>query len=61
MHFVILENMLLNDCFNTTVRTNALTLVMETRKGHGKRRGKSWNFKIFKEYEPCVNKNNNIM
>ena len=29
MHFVMLENMLLNDCFDTTVRTNAFTLVME--------------------------------
>ena len=29
--------MFLNDCFDTTVRTNALTLVMKkTRKGHGK-------------------------
>ena len=43
----MLENILLNDCFDTTVRTNALTLVLEDSE-------RSWNFKIIKEYEPCI-------
>ena len=28
--------------------------VMESRKGHGKSRGKSWNLKNAKEYERCI-------
>ena len=46
--------MLLNYCFDTIVRTNALTVVMETRKGHELGHRKSWNYKIFKEYEPWM-------
>ena len=40
----MLENMLLKDCFDATVRTKCLN----TGKGHWKGCGKSWDFKIFK-------------
>ena len=51
MHFVMLENMLLNDCFDTTVRTNAFK-----NFGHGKL-GKVMEshgiLKSSKKYAPC--------
>ena len=45
----MLENILLNDCFGTTVRTNVSTLVMENSEN-------SWKVMAFlksSEYEPC--------
>ena len=50
---MMLGNMLLNYCFDTTVRTNAYTLAMDNLEGHGKGYGKSWSVKFFKEYKPC--------
>ena len=49
----MLENMLLNDCFDTTVRTNAYTLAIDKSECHGKGHGKLWNVKFFKEDKPC--------
>jgi len=44
---------MLNDCFDTAVRITAYLWSWKTQKSHGKGHRKSWNFKSFKEYEPC--------
>ena len=46
----MLENMLLNDCFDTAVRTNTLKFFGHGKPGKVMKR--SWNFRIINEYEP---------
>ena len=40
--------------FRKFSKVTAKPEVMESRKGHGKSRGKSWNLKNSEEYEPCI-------